>query len=161
MALHDTFIKVITDKALEAAERAVVDIIVRKLRAQGVTVSKATRTGIERAVRAREFSVIHLPDSAVPDDSKQPKVSFTATDLRVLHRIEGRLRKSLPRVVGAETTRLAPRLLKDLLKRWPDQARSEQASLGLFQRHHWRRWRKGLSCLAMMLTVTRELAARG
>ncbi|MPY87563.1 MAG: hypothetical protein GEU99_06555 [Luteitalea sp.] len=160
MALHDTFIKVITDKTLEAAERAVVDIIVRKLRAQSVTVSKATRDGIERAVRAREFSTIRLPDPAVPAGRRQPKLSITKADLRVLNRIESRLRKSLPRIVEAETTKLAPRLLNDLIKRWPDQATSEQESLALFQRHQWRRWRKGLSRLAMMLTITRELGGQ-
>jgi hypothetical protein len=160
VALHDTFIKVITDKTVEAAERAVVDIIVRKLRAQDVTVSKATRDGIARAVHAREFSTIRLPDAAVPAGRKLKKVSFTKTDLRVLNRIESRLRTALPRIVEAETTRLAPRLLKDLIKRWPDQAKSEQESLGLFQRHQWRRWRKGLSRLAMMLTITRELGGQ-
>jgi hypothetical protein len=155
--LHDTFIEVITDKTIAAAERAVVDIIVRKLRAQGVTVSKTTRDGIAQAVNAREFSTIHLPDAAVPAGRRQPKLSITKTDLRVFNRIESRLRKSLPRIVEAETTKLAPRLLNDLIKRWPDQASSEQDSLALFQRHQWRRWRKGLSGLAMMLTITREL----
>lgn len=109
MALHDTFIKVITDKTLEAAERAVVDIIVRKLRARGVIVSKSTRDGIARAVHARQFSTIHLPDTAVPAGKRQPKLSITKTDLRVLNRIESRLRKSLPRIVEAQTTKLAPR----------------------------------------------------
>ena len=160
MRLHDTFIEAVTDKAVEVAERAVVDIIVRKLRAQGVTVSKATRDGVARAIHAREFSAIRLPDAAVPAGRKQPKLSITKADLRVLNGIESRLRKSLPRIVEAETTKLAPRLLNDLIKRWPDQATSEQESLALFQRHQWRRWRKGLSRLAMMLTITRQLGGQ-
>jgi hypothetical protein len=160
VALHDTLVKVITDKTLETAERAVVDIIVRKLRAQGVTVSKSTRDGIARAVHARKVSTIHLPDAAVPAGRKQPRLSITKTDLRVLNRIESRLRESLPRIVEAETSNLAPRLLKDLIKRWPDQAKLEHDSLGMFQRHQWRRWRKGLSRLAMMLTITRELGGQ-
>jgi hypothetical protein len=158
--LHDTFIKTITDRTIAVAERAVVDIIVRKLRAQGVTVSKATRDGIARAVEAREFSTIHLPDAAVPVGRKRPKLSITKTDLRVFDRIESRLGKSLPRIIKVETSKLAPRLFSDLIKRWPDQARSEQESLALFQHHQWRRWRKGLSGLAMMLTITRELGGQ-
>lgn len=160
MSLHDTFVEAITNKTMEVAERTVVDIIVRKLRAQGVTVSKATRDGIARAVHAREFSTIRLPDAAVPAGRKQPKLSITKADLRVVNRIESRLQKSLRQIVEAQTRKLAPRLLNDLIKRWPHQAKSEQEGLALFQRHQWRHWRKGLSRLAMMLTITRELGGR-
>jgi len=159
VALHETFVNVVTEKMLEAAERAVVDIIVRKLRAQGVTVSKSTRDGIARAVHTRKFSGIRVPDAAVADRS-QTKVSITKTDLRVLNRIESRVGKSLPRIVEAETTRLAPRVLKDLSRQWPHQAKSEQKELAFFGRHQWRRWRRGLSNLAMMLTITRELGGQ-
>lgn len=130
---------------MEVAERAVVDIIVRKLRAQGVRVSKSTRDDIARAVQSREFNTIRVPDAAVPAGRKQPKLSITKADLQVFNRIQSRLRKSLPRLMETETTKLAPRLLNDLIKRWPDQAKSEQEAFALFQRHHWRRWRKGLS----------------
>lgn len=158
--LHDAFIEAVTDKTMEAAERAVTDIIVRKLRAQGVRVAKATRDSIARAVHAREFSTIHLPDAALPAGRRQPKISITKADLRVFNRIQSRLRKLLPRIVEAETTKLAPRILTDLIKRWPDQTKSEQEALAVFERHQWRRWHKGFSRLAMMLTITRELGGQ-
>jgi hypothetical protein len=159
MPLNDAFIETIRSKTVEAGEHAVVDIIVRKFRAQGIVVSKTTRDSIARAVHERDLSAIQLPDAAVPA-GVHPKVSFTKTDLRVFRRIERRRDRVLPDIVDTATTKLAGPLLKTLVERWPDQAKSEAEALEFFRRHHLQRWSAGLSGLAMMLTITRELGSQ-
>lgn len=160
MVLHDVFMKAVTGKAMEAAERGVVDIIVRKLRAQGVRVSRSTRDGIAAAVRAQNFETINVPDSAVRSRKARRRLTFSKIDLRLFERIERRLEKMLPDIVETTAADLAPRILRDLTKGWPERARLEDEGLASFQRHQMRRWGRGFSGLAMMLTITRELGGQ-
>ena len=130
------------------------DLIERKLAAQGITLNSRRRARLRRELEQHDGTNRQL---CFGRKSNDPDVVLTITDAD-LAEVETRLRRALqPDTVSSIVDDLASRLGRELDQRWKAEHRRQQRLKMQFSKTHCSRWGVPLSDLEQLLVVSTEL----
>jgi hypothetical protein len=155
MSLHDTFLRSFLAASEGAIAKAVTQMLVQKVAAKGIVLTKKQQARILAGVRAKR-----IDGSLFPKTKRRIRIAFTQRDIAKVERMTNRALALLPRLVDEESTTIAAKTLPRLGERWPERSRFEDRRRRSFEKHVTGWWQRPLDNLGMMLTITNELATR-
>ncbi len=153
--LHDAFLRSFLAASEGAIAKAVTQMLVRKVEAKGVVLTKKQQARVLAGVRAKRIDA-----SLLPNTTRKIRIAFTKRDIATVERMDHRALALLPVLVNEESATIAAESLPQLHASWPERARFEDQRRSDFEQHLRGWWQGSLDCLGMMLTITNELTTR-
>jgi hypothetical protein len=136
------------------------ELVAKKLSLKGIKLSTRDRKRLAKRLSKGIFGTFRVGNFNFWDH-RHLKIEFTPEEIEQAGQkstefIEGRL----PEVILASADDLSQKILADLKRRWPAEARRQrQQSAGFSKRLH-ERWKAPIEGLKMLLTISREFGAR-
>jgi hypothetical protein len=150
--LHEEF----QADTLAEIHKAFVDVIVEKIRQQGLEPSAEDVQAIGRYLRSPdEIDTLQLSSSM--ETPGHITITLTPTDVADAEARGQKVLDAVERVAPALVQSTAGELLESFQKRWPAEARQQRRVLAGFRRRLRTRWGAPLDTLACLLTICREL----
>jgi Family of unknown function (DUF5677) len=151
--LHTAFEREVSEGAIAAV---LLELLVKKLRGVGVTLSERQRKELLKRLRAADYARLQV-GSWKFWQRKSIELEITESDVEELGRSTDAFLERLPTLVESMSDDLASQILNRLHKRWARQARHEQRIERGFRKRLDRRWHRPFNRLEMLLTIAREL----
>jgi hypothetical protein len=141
----------------EIPERLLSDLVAKKLEVHGVKLSARQLEGLKKQLLTGEGQFVHQPWKFW--DRRKIDLKFTNEDFAELKGKADKLEKAMPEIIEALTSSLATKMLSDLKRAWPKEARELQKELAGFRARLRGRWRTPLDRLHLLFVICRELGA--
>jgi hypothetical protein len=155
MSLHDTFLRSFLTVSEGGIAKAVTQMLVQKVAAKGIVLTKKQQARILAGVRAKRIDA-----SLFPKTKRSIRIAFTKRDIAKVERMTNRALALLPALVHEESTTIAAESLPRLRERWPERAHFEEGRRRSFEQDVTGWWQSPLDNLGMMLTISNELTTQ-
>ena len=131
----------------------VANLMKRKLSEQGVKISSRKAEAVARKLLAGKANF------SLPGNRTEPlQITFTKEDSEgIVKWVEGFLEKDLQDLIIKMQEDMALRTFKTLKRRWSAESRRQKQEISEFRSRLYDRWRRGISKLHMLVTMSREL----
>jgi hypothetical protein len=131
---------------------AVAELVERKLKDQGITLSKRRfQNLVKRLMKDGSAELRDVPKSA------EPNLAISDEDVAELERRVKGFLKTYRQLIQNLTEERSASILAVLKKRWPRESRFQRRDKQGFQKRLHQRWGMGLEALKMLVTIAREL----
>ena len=145
------------DKCLEELPRILLsDLLDRKLRAQGIKLSKRKLGEFTDKILNERLDRFDFNDGRIRFRRRHIAIEFTDADSQS---VEGKFEKfteRLPELIEELTEKMCQSILGMLKRRWPSEARAQRRELNGFLKRLDKRWGDGIEKLRILITIARE-----
>ena len=133
-----------------------IDLIERKLAEAGVTLKRRQRAALCRDLERQDWSDLKL---CFGWELRNRKVvlNFTDVDLSEIEKKFNHVLETLPEIIASVTDEIAPRIRRDLDRKWKAEQKRQHREHEQFSKRLYRRWREPLSQLEQFIVVSTEL----
>ncbi len=145
------------EKVLQGVpELALSELIAKKLAAQGIKLSSRAQDSLAQEIlRGKDTFRLNRWQWW---DRRHVTLEFTPQDIQnIEQKTTDFLENHLPELIEAATEDISRRVLADLKRKWPTEARLQRRDISSFKKRLYDRWKQPLEELRMLVTVSREL----
>jgi len=149
------------ERALQGLpDQFLLELVAKKLSVHGVSLSVRERKQLAKRLTGGTLDTFRIRNLKFWD-RRRIKIEFTEEEIegagkKFTEFIEARL----PELILASTDDLSQKILADLKRKWPAEARRQRRQWAGFSKRLYERWRLPIEGLKMLLTISREFGAR-
>jgi len=156
--LQTIFERVLTD----APRQMLVGLIAGKLEQAGVRLTARERSRLAEKIDLADPATLrelHFRSWKWWEQSRHVLVDITEDDFRRMQEGFDRVLSNLPELIESSLDNLCGRVLLELYRRWPSEARAQAREMSRFTKRLADQWKRPLGLLAMILAVSQELGS--